>query len=90
MLGDQLLGNSSTRERAEPAAKSLISSPEYGSGDTEMHGAKVLRQRSHSRLVDPSRRDGMTPEQFAFPGTREGSRIFPGPLQKLGGRPQMH
>ena len=64
MLIDQLWRNSTT-ERAEPAAEALISSPEGGSEDTEMHEARVLRQRSHSRLVDPSRRNGMTPEQFA-------------------------
>lgn len=64
MLLDQLRTNSTT-EIAEPAAEALISSPEGGSEDSEMHEARVLRQRSHSRLLDPSRRNGMTPEQFA-------------------------
>ena len=50
MLLDQL--HSSTRERADPAAKALTSSPEDGCGDTGMHEARALRQRRHSGLLD--------------------------------------
>ena len=76
--------------RAGPGAKAANSSPkdssQDGSEDTEMHEARVLKQRSHSRPADTSRRNGMTPEQFAPFIFRGNSRKLP-PSPTRAGRP---